>query len=172
MEESFTNKNASHEPPAPPSVLVVDDQEPIRETMVITLRREGYETQAAESGEQALEIISRRHFDLVITDLRLAGMDGIRVLKQVKVKSPDTEVVVITGYGTIEGAVDAIKSGAYDYLTKPFQPEELTLVARRALERKDLSQKAGVLEEAVRGLAPPTWHRWCIPNHEGCSASH
>jgi DNA-binding NtrC family response regulator len=123
--------------------------------MVIAFRREGYETEAAESGEQALGIVSHRHFDLVVTDLRLAGMDGIQVLKQVKVTSPDTEVVVMTGYGSIEGAVEAIKSGAYDYLTKPFHPQELILVARRALERQGLSEKARVLEEALRDHSFP-----------------
>ncbi|MFQ5789179.1 MAG: sigma-54-dependent transcriptional regulator [Acidobacteriota bacterium] len=144
-------RGASENKPPLASLLVIDDQASIRESMVITFRREGYQVQGAESGEGALEIISRQPLDLVITDLRLSGMNGIEVLKRVKEMSPDTEVVVMTAYGTIEGAVEAIKSGAYDYLTKPFQPEELTLVARRALERKGLAQKVRVLEEAVRG---------------------
>ncbi len=136
------------------SVLVVDDQAPIRESMVITFRREGYAVASAESGHQALELLAQKPFDLIVTDLRMTGMSGIDVLKKTKELFPDTEVVVMTAYGTIEGAVDAIKSGAYDYLTKPFQPEELTLVAERALERKGLTQRVRRLEKAVRGDHP------------------
>ena len=89
-----------------------------------------------------------------MTDLRLGGISGIEVLKRAKELFPDTEVVVMTAYGTIEGAVEAIKSGAYDYLTKPFQPQELTLVAQRALERKGLTQRVRLLEQAVRDQDP------------------
>jgi len=122
--------------------------------MVITFRREGYRVEAAESGEQAIELLLEKPFDLVVTDLRLTGMSGIEVLQRSKELFPDTEVVVMTAYGTIESAVEAIKSGAYDYLPKPFQPEELTLVAERALERKGLAQRVRVLEQAVRGRHP------------------
>jgi two-component system response regulator HydG len=148
------NKNSTEEASATQSLLIVDDQASIRETMLITFRREGYDVQAAESGEQALTILERRPFDLVITDLRMSGIDGIEVLRRIKELSPDTEVVVMTAYGTIEGAVEAIKKGAYDYLTKPFQPEELILVAQRALERRGLAQRVRVLEEAVRDREP------------------
>ncbi len=122
--------------------------------MVITFRREGYAVAAAESGSQALELLAQKPFDLIVTDLRMTGMSGIDVLKRTKELFPDTEVVAMTAYGTIEGAVDAIKSGAYDYLTKPFQPEELTLVAERALERKGLTQRVRRLEKAVHGDHP------------------
>ena len=144
-------EDTSEESAQPVSVLVVDDQAPIRESMVITFRREGYAVESAESGEQALEYLFKKPFDLVVTDMRLTGMSGIDVLTRSKELFPDTEVVVMTAYGTIEGAVEAIKSGAYDYLTKPFQPEELTLVAERALERKGLAQRVRLLEQAVRG---------------------
>jgi two-component system response regulator HydG len=136
------------------SVLVVDDQAAIRESMVITFRREGYSVHAAESGEVALELLYQKPFDLVVTDLRLSGINGLEVLRRTKELFPDTEVVVMTAYGTIEGAVEAIKSGAYDYLTKPFQPEELTLVSQRALERRGLTQRVRLLEEVVRGRHP------------------
>ena len=136
------------------SVLVVDDQAPIRESMVITFRREGYDVQSAKSGEEAIDLLFNKPFDLVVTDLRLGGISGIEVLKRAKELFPDTEVVVMTAYGTIEGAVEAIKSGAYDYLTKPFQPQELTLVAQRALERKGLTQRVRLLEQAVRDQDP------------------
>ncbi|HSF18567.1 MAG TPA: sigma-54 dependent transcriptional regulator [Vicinamibacteria bacterium] len=136
------------------SILVVDDQPAIRESMVITFRREGYDVSAAESGEQALDLLQRTPFDLVVTDLRLGGIDGIEVLRRCKELFPDTEVVVMTAYGTVESAVEAIKAGAYDYLTKPFQPEELTLVAERALERRGLTQRVRLLERAVRGHHP------------------
>jgi two-component system response regulator HydG len=147
-------EDAGREPADGISVLVVDDQAPIRESMVITFRREGYAVESAESGEQALELLFRKPFDLVVTDMRLNGMNGMEVLTRSKELFPDTEVVVMTAYGTIEGAVEAIKSGAYDYLTKPFQPEELTLVAERALERKGLTERVRLLEEEVRGQDP------------------
>ena len=136
------------------SVLVVDDQTSIRESMRITFRREGYAVDEAESGEQALQRLVTTPYDLLITDLRLTGMNGLELLNRTKESFPDTEVVVMTAYGTIEGAVEAIKAGAYDYLTKPFQPEELILVARRALERKGLTERVKLLEEAVRGQHP------------------
>ncbi len=147
-------KKRSDSDPVLASVLVVDDEAGIRESMAILFRREGYQVQAVESGERAVEILDREPFDLVITDLRLTGMNGIEVLQRVKHASPETEMVVMPAYGTIEGAVEAIKKGAYDYLTKPFQPEELTLVAGRALERKGLAQKVKVLEETVRSREP------------------
>ncbi len=148
------DKKRSDKGPVLASVLVVDDESGIRESMTILFRREGYKVKAVDSGEGAVEILEREPFDLVITDLRLTGMSGIEVLQQVKKTSPETEVVVMTAYGTIEGAVEAIKKGAYDYLTKPFQPEELTLLARRALERKGLAQRVRVLEDAARDREP------------------
>ena len=148
------NKNPTDNAAPLAHLLIVDDQASIRESMLITFRREGYDVEAAAGGEQAIELLAQKPFDLVITDLRMSGMDGIQVLKKVKEMSPNTEVVVMTAYGTIEGAVAAIKGGAYDYLTKPFQPEELTLVARRALERKGLAQRVRVLEDAVKDREP------------------
>ena len=148
------NKNLPDKIAPPAHLLVVDDQASIRESMLITFRREGYGVETAASGEQAIGMLEQKPFDLVITDLRMSGMDGIQVLEKVKEISPDTEVVVMTAYGTIEGAVAAIKGGAYDYLTKPFQPEELTLVARRALERKGLAQRVRVLEDVVKDREP------------------
>ncbi len=148
------NKNPTDNAAPLAHLLIVDDQASIRESMLITFRREGYDVEAAAGGEQAIELLAQKPFDLVITDLRMSGMDGIQVLEKVKEMSPNTEVVVMTAYGTIEGAVAAIKGGAYDYLTKPFQPEELTLVARRALERKGLAQRVRVLEDAVKDREP------------------
>src|SRR3972149_4764175 len=110
--------------------------------------------EAEKSGEEALDLLYRKPFDLVVTDLRLTGIGGLEVLRRTKELFPDTEVVVMTAYGTIEGAVEAIKAGAYDYLTKPFQPEELTLVSQRALERRGLTQRVRLLEQAVRGRHP------------------
>lgn len=136
------------------SILVVDDQAAIRESMVITFRREGYRVDSAESGERALDTLFSTPFDLVVTDLRLGGITGIEVLRRTKELFPDTEVVVMTAYGTVESAVEAIKAGAYDYLTKPFQPEELTLVAERALERRGLTQRVRMLEKVVKEKHP------------------
>ena len=93
------NKNLSSTVSPPAHLLVVDDQASIRESMLITFRREGYGVETAASGEEAIGILEQKPFDLVITDLRMSGMDGIQVLEKVKEMSPDTEVVVMTAYG-------------------------------------------------------------------------
>ena len=151
---SQEQKPESNKAASGPHLLVATDDASIRESMTFTFRREGYQVQAAQSGDQALEAAGRMPFDLVITDLRLADMDGIDLLKQVKALSSDTEVIVMTPYGNTEPAMDAVKLGAYDYLAKPFLPEELTLAARRALEHKRLAQKVRVLEDAARNRDP------------------
>jgi DNA-binding NtrC family response regulator len=151
---SQRKKSESNKVASGTHLLIATEDTGIRESMTITFRREGYQVQAAQSGDQALEAASRMPFDLVITDLQLADMDGIDLLKQLKALSADTEVIVVTAYGNTEPAVKAVRLGAYDYLAKPFLPEELALAARRALERKRLAQKVRVLEDASRNRDP------------------
>jgi len=134
-----------------PSILVIDEETAVRKLMSATLRQNDYAVEDVGSHQQALEALSLRAFDLVISDLRLSGVDPLEVLQSVKRLSPETEVVVMTASSTMEKGLQAIGGGAYDYLTKPFQPQELILVARRALERKVLMNKVRVLEEMVRG---------------------
>jgi two-component system response regulator HydG len=113
-------------------ILIVDDEPLMRLSMVDALEAVGYDVQAAASGTEGIEAIRLREFDLVITDLRLPGADGLSVLKATKDKAPQTDVVVITAHGSVETAVGAMKLGAFDYITKPFQMDELLLIVERA----------------------------------------
>ncbi|MEK6693112.1 MAG: sigma-54 dependent transcriptional regulator [Nitrospirota bacterium] len=119
-----------------PKVLVIDDEEIVRLSCVRTLQPEGYDVKVVQSGIEGLKVIEKEAFDLVLTDLKMPDMDGIEVLKRVKEGWPDTEIIVITGYGTVGSAVQAMKFGAFDYLEKPFTPDQLLLVVSRSLEKK------------------------------------
>jgi DNA-binding NtrC family response regulator len=119
-----------------PKVLVIDDEEIVRLSCIRTLQPEGYDVKAVQSGIEGLKVIGKEAFDLVLTDLKMPDMDGMEVLKRVKEGWPDTEIIVITGYGTVGSAVQAMKFGAFDYLEKPFTPDQLLLVVSRSLEKK------------------------------------
>ncbi|MGH7389088.1 MAG: sigma-54-dependent transcriptional regulator [Candidatus Rokuibacteriota bacterium] len=125
----------------PPSILVVDDERSMRELLSIMLRQQGYAVQVAESGEHAIDTLQREAFDLVITDLRMRKVDGLAVLRAAKDASFDTAVLVVTAYASPETAVEAMKAGAYDYLTKPFKIEEISVTIANALERKRLQEE-------------------------------
>lgn len=113
------------------AILLVDDEPLMRLSMVDALEAVGYDVHAAATGTEGIEAIREKTFDLVITDLRLPGADGLTVLKAAKDKAPQTEVVVITAHGSVETAVGAMKLGAFDYITKPFQMDELLLLVER-----------------------------------------
>ncbi|MEJ5330170.1 MAG: sigma-54 dependent transcriptional regulator [Desulfobaccales bacterium] len=132
-----------------PRILVVDDEQIARENLEYVLAKEGYEVVAVESGERALEELEGGEFDLVLTDLRLHRVDGMQVLKRTKELSPDTEVIVITGYATVASAVAAMQQGAYHYLAKPYQNEEVRLLVRQALEKRGLRLEVRELKRQV-----------------------
>jgi two-component system, NtrC family, response regulator HydG len=115
-------------------ILIIDDHDSMREGLELLLRRRGHRTLAAESGRRGLELLEENGAELVITDLKMARMDGIEVLSAVKESHPDTAVLVITGYGTIEKAVEAMKLGAADFLTKPFSSEEFAVKVERLIQ--------------------------------------
>ncbi|MBI5446733.1 MAG: sigma-54-dependent Fis family transcriptional regulator [Deltaproteobacteria bacterium] len=135
-------------------ILVVDDDASLRRILEYNLSQEGYAVATAGSGEEALALLDRGRFDLVVTDIQMPGMDGMDLLRRIKAGSPDTQVVVITAFGTIEMAVEAMKAGAAEYVTKPFNRDELKLTIRKALRfqtleaenvrlRKEVSRKFG-----------------------------
>jgi two-component system, NtrC family, response regulator PilR len=130
-------------------ILVVDDEKSLREVMSIMLKRAGYEVTEASDGEQAIGQVNKEIYDLVITDLRMPRADGMAVLKAVKSSSPDTVVLVVTAFGTADSAVEAMKQGAYDYLTKPFQVDEVQLIIRNALEKRRLSTENMLLKREI-----------------------
>jgi DNA-binding NtrC family response regulator len=130
-------------------VLVVDDERNNREALAKILAKAGHEAVAAASGEEALAALQDGGFDLVVTDLRMVGTGGIEVLKAAKQHSSEPEVILLTAYGTVESAVEAMKLGAYDYLTKPVDPERLVHLVAKALEHKALRKEVQQLREQI-----------------------
>jgi DNA-binding NtrC family response regulator len=122
----------------PAHILIIDDEESVRDSMSQVLGKEGYKVREAVEGKMGLSLFSSENFQVVFLDLKLPGIKGMDVLSQIKEVSPETPVVIITGYASIESAVEAMKRGAFDYMPKPFTPEELRVVTRRALERRKL----------------------------------
>jgi len=132
-------------------ILVVDDEPSMRTALSILLRREGYQVSQAGDGREALKILARGQYDMVLTDLKMERVDGMELLRQVKTINPHTEVLIFTAYGTIASAVEAMKLGAYDYIGKPFDEEELLLKVARALERKALVREVQKLRAELKG---------------------
>jgi two-component system response regulator PilR (NtrC family) len=130
-------------------ILVVDDEQSLRDVLSIMLKRAGYAVTTAIDGEEAVELLNREIFDLVITDLRMPKIDGMEVLKAVKSASPETVVLIITAFATADSAVEAMKQGAYDYLTKPFQVDEVQLIIRNALEKRRLTTENMLLKREM-----------------------
>src|SRR5213592_4359004 len=131
-------------------VLVVDDERSMRELLAIMLRQAGHDVTVADGGTAAIEALNSDAFDLVITDLRMREIDGLAVLRAAKEHSPQTVVLVITAFASTETAVEAMKLGAYDYLTKPFKLDEIKLTIANALERKRLQDENQALKRQLR----------------------
>jgi DNA-binding NtrC family response regulator len=130
-------------------ILVVDDDESLRRVLQVQLEQDGYLVASAASAPQAASMIQLRSYDLVITDLKMPGLCGLELLKQIRSKYPETVIIILTAFGTVETAVDAMKAGAYDYLTKPVHPDELSLVVRRALEHLRLIEEVRTLRTSL-----------------------
>lgn len=135
-----------------PKILVVDDEMRIREGCREILTEEGFEVSSAESGEKGLEMIAREHFDIILLDLMMPEISGLEVLPKVKSSHPDTVVIVITGYATIEHSIQAMKSGAFDFIPKPFSPEQLKVVVSKAIEYTRALQDIAKEKSRMRGL--------------------
>lgn len=131
-------------------ILVVEDQDAMRESLVIAFKDEGYQVEGVASGEEAIQRLSNNVYDLVVTDLKMKKVDGLELLKAVKNVNSSTEVVLITAYGTIGTAVQAIRDGAYDYVTKPFRHQEILKAAKKAIEKKMLKDRVRYLEGEIR----------------------
>lgn len=122
-------------------ILVIDDDTSLRRVLEYNLQEEGYEVQAASSGEEGLYLFGQSPPNLVITDMKMPGMDGLMVLKSIKERSPETLVIIITAFGTVDVAVEAMKAGAYDYITKPFNREALKLTVKKALQFNGMAEE-------------------------------
>lgn len=130
-------------------ILVVDDELNIRTALAKILEKAGHAVTTAESGDRALNLLHEQLFDLVVSDLKMVGTGGMEVLRAVRQQQPEAEVILLTAYGTIENAVEAIKIGAHDYLTKPADPERLVHLVAKALEHKALREEVRQLREQV-----------------------
>ncbi len=132
-----------------PRILVVDDEESIREFLDIMLRKEGYEVTLAEDGAKAIDLLKKKSFELIISDLQMPQVTGMELLKHVKDGFPDTLFMMITAFGTTETAVEAMKMGAYDYITKPFKIDEVRIVIGNALKSKVLEVENRTLKKEL-----------------------
>ncbi len=132
------------------NILVVDDERGMREFLSIMLQKEGHDVTPASNGREAVDQIGQKAFDIVISDLKMPQIDGIDVLKTVKENSPETVVIMVTAYASAETAVEAMKQGAYDYITKPFKLEEIKLIVRNALEKRMLREENLILRRKIQ----------------------
>ena len=144
--------------PAGFQILIVDDEKVQREMLAGFLSKQGYKTVAVEDGAKALERYSSGSFDLVLTDFRMPGMDGFALLKELKRRNPEAVVVIMTAYGTVNTAVAAMKEGAYDYLTKPIDLDELLLRIQRVEREASLKGENRELKEELRREIPGRFH--------------
>jgi len=141
----------------PPTVLVVDDEERIRSGCCRVLSQEGFEVHTAECGEAGLQMIRDRHFDIILLDLMMPSLSGFDVLAQVKSLHPDTVIIVISGYATLEHSIEAMKKGAFDFIPKPFTPEQLRMLVTKALEYtrtlKDIAHEKSRMRVLINRLS-------------------
>ena len=137
------------------SILVVDDEPAMRLLLSSVLKDEGHDVTAAATGEEAVQLIAKRHYHLVVTDLKMPGISGLKLLEQVKRDDPGTAVIILTAFGTVEGAVEAMRKGAVHYLLKPLaNPDELRLAVRRVLEEQRVADEATTLRQATEAVFP------------------
>jgi two-component system, OmpR family, phosphate regulon sensor histidine kinase PhoR len=140
-----------------PKILVVDDEKMIREGCREVLTLEGFEVVLAENGEQGLDMIEKVHFDVVLLDLMMSGISGFDVLSHIKALHPDTSIIVITGYATVEHSIEAMKNGAFDFIPKPFSPDQLRVVVSKAIEHtgalKDIANEKSRIRVLINLIA-------------------
>jgi CheY-like chemotaxis protein/glycine cleavage system H lipoate-binding protein len=150
------------------NILVVDDDKTLCEGVEMVLKDEGYMVDTVFSGDEALRILEKNKYAVVIVDLMMPGMNGIDLLREIKKKRPDTTVIMITGFPSIKTAVESIKLSAYDYIPKPFTPDELRSLVIRALERRqtyeEMAAKLGIEEEKLVEILIPDG-LYSIPDH-------
>jgi DNA-binding NtrC family response regulator len=136
-------------------ILIVDDEAIARENLCHALGKDGHVTDEASSGEQALKLLGNNDYDLVISDLKMPGISGIDLLQKVRAQSPTTEMILITGYSSVSTAVEAMRKGAYTYIEKPINLEELRVHVQRALEKRALSAEVIVLRQSLKATRDP-----------------
>lgn len=139
-------------------ILVVDDEPLVRHSLGELLTMSGYTVSTAQNGKEALDLLKSYSADIVIADIKMPEMDGIQLLKQIKAGSPEVPVILITGYGSIESAVNAIKEGAYDYITKPIVDSEIKIVIERLIKQRQLQEENKILKEQLSATQRENFH--------------
>jgi two-component system response regulator AtoC len=134
----------------PKRILIVDDEENFRHMLSVILKKEGYDIETASNGGEALQKIALNPFDQILCDIRMPQMDGLEFLNEVKKMEVDATIIMMSAYGTVDIAIEAIKLGAYDYISKPFKPDEIILTLRKAEERERLRKENKLLREEVK----------------------
>jgi two-component system response regulator AtoC len=133
----------------PKRILIVDDEESFRHMLSVILIKEGYEVEASSSGEEGLQKAAASPFDHILCDIRMPRMDGLEVLREIKKTGGQASVIMMSAYGTMDTAIEAMKLGAYDYISKPFKPDEILLTLRKAEEREQLRRENQLLRKEV-----------------------
>ena len=132
-----------------PNILVIDDEAPIRETLKEILEYENFEVTLAENGEKAWQIIQKNDFDVILCDVKMPGIDGVELLERVQALKPEIPMVMISGHGNVEMAIESTKKGAYDFITKPPDLNRLLITLRNAIDRNNLVVETAVLKRKV-----------------------
>lgn len=133
------------------TILIIDDEKNIRQGLAANFELEDYNVKTAENGEEGLKLIEKGDIDLVITDLRMPGLSGEEVLKKITAETPGIPVIILTGHGSIDSAVEAMRHGAYDFLTKPLNLDQLDMIVKRALESRELSLQHQQMKQELEG---------------------
>lgn len=133
-------------------ILVIDDELFVRELLQEFLSKEGYKVYLAESGEKAINLVKSNPVEIALIDLKMPGMDGISTLKEIKKIAPDTIAIILTGYPTIETSIEALRSGAYDYVVKPFKLNDLKNTIEKAINEYRLKSEIGRLRGRIKSL--------------------
>ncbi len=133
-------------------ILIVDDEKKMRHILQIILEQKGYVTEQASNGSEALDLINKFHYAMVITDLKMPVMDGLELIREIKKIDPDYPVIVLTAYGSIDSAVGAIREGAIDYITKPFEEEKILLTVQRSIRFSELVEEKRIHREELSGF--------------------
>ncbi len=138
-----------------PSILIVDDETIVRQSLADWFRQDGYPVETAQNAKEALRLLADHPADIAFVDIKMPGMDGLTLQARLAEAQPDLTVIVMTAFASVESAVTALKAGAYDYITKPFDPEELSLLVRRAAEHRSLRTENQRLKEQLEAVATP-----------------
>jgi two-component system response regulator HydG len=135
-------------------ILIVDDELIVRKSLASWFQEEGYSVDVAESGKQTLEKLVENDWDIFLLDIKMPGMDGLELQRKIKEIHPDASIIIMTAYASVETAVEAMKQGAYDYIVKPFEPDDLEHMVRNATERKQLMTANSQLREKIEEMSP------------------